>query len=191
MDAMTMVDVASRWLHVGLAIVLLGGSVFMRFVLMPAAEPLPESEHAALRERVLSRWRKLVMIGIGILLLSGFINYFRQMAPHKGDGLYHALMGIKILLALAVFFLASALAGRSAAFESLRQERKKWLLITILLGFAVVALGGFLKVARKGSIAVPLTIRPTVSADVPPTIGSPFSSPNASCSESARCVERT
>jgi len=191
MDAMTMVDVASRWLHVGLAIVLLGGSVFMRFVLIPAAEQLPESEHAALRERVLARWRKLVMIGIGILLLSGFFNYFRQMAPHKGDGLYHALMGIKILLALAVFFLASALAGRSAAFESLRQERKKWLLITILLGFAVVALGGFLKVARKGSVAVPVSIHAAASAGVPRAIEERRASPTASCSEAARCIERS
>ncbi|MGE3315890.1 MAG: hypothetical protein AB7O26_12325 [Planctomycetaceae bacterium] len=153
MEGLTAVEVVSRWFHVGMAIVLLGGSVFMRFVLIPAAEPMPEADHAALRERIMGRWRKFLHAGIGLLLITGVFNYMRQIPLHKGDGLYHALMGIKMLLAIAVFFLASALAGRSAAFEGLRQARKKWLMVTILLAFGIVAISGFLKVARKGSPA--------------------------------------
>jgi len=147
-DVMT-IDVISRWLHVGTAVVLLGGSVFMRFVLMPAAETLPEAEHAALRERVMGRWRKFVFGGIALLLVSGFYNYIRKIVGHQVDGPYHMWMGIKILLALGVFFLASALAGRSAAFENLRRDRKRWLLVTILLAFLVVAIGGYLRMTPR------------------------------------------
>lgn len=153
MDSMTVLDVVSRWGHVGMAIIMLGGSFFMRFVLLPSAEQLPDAEHAKLREQVMGRWRKILHAGIGLLILTGFLNFARQLTSHQGDGLYHALMGIKILLAFGVFFLASALAGKSSAFENLRRNRKRWLLVTVVLAFCVVAIGGYLKVARKGTTA--------------------------------------
>jgi uncharacterized membrane protein len=146
-----------RWLHVGTAIVLLGGSVFMRFVLMPAAEKLPSDAHETLRGHVRAVWKVFVHVGITLLLASGLYNYIAVMIPqHKGDGLYHALMGIKILLALAVFFLAEALVGRAPAFEGLRQKLKLWLGVVVLLGALIVAISGFLKVrgpALSGSAA--------------------------------------
>jgi uncharacterized membrane protein len=148
MEPATLIDVLFRWTHVGTAIVLIGGSVFMRFVLMPAAVELPDSEHQALRQRIMQRWKKIVMIGILLLLVSGFFNYIVVAMPaHKGDILYHALMGTKILLAFGAFFLASALTGRSPALEKFRTDSKKWLLVLIALTAAVVAIAGFLKVA--------------------------------------------
>ncbi len=150
MDGMTVLDVLSRWAHMGAAIVLIGGTVFTRFVLMPAAESLQESEHDALRERIMGRWRKFVMGGILLLLISGFYNYIKVAIPsHKGDGLYHGLMGTKILLALGVFFLASVMTGRSPKFEPMRANASRWLGVLILLTAIIVAIGGFLKVARK------------------------------------------
>ena len=150
MEPLFFVDVLSRFLHVATAITVLGGSIFMRFALQPAALGLPEAEHAALRERIMARWRKIVGIGIGVFLLTGFYNYIRAMPVHKGDGLYHALMGTKILLSFAVFFLASALVGRSRTFDRLRANSRTWLAVTILLAAIVVAIAGFLKV-RGGS----------------------------------------
>jgi len=148
MDDLTALNVLSRWIHVGTAIVVLGGSVFMRFVLMPAATGLPDAEHDALRQRVMGRWKKFVMAGIALFLISGFYNYLVVSIPaHKGDKLYHPLIGTKILLAFAVFFLASALTGRSAAFEGIRRNNRKWLLVTIVLAAIVVAISGVLKIA--------------------------------------------
>ena len=96
------------------------------------------------------RWRKFVMGGILVLLVSGFYNYIKIAIPvHKGDGLYHGLMGTKILLAFGAFFLASILAGRSPKFEGLRENSSKWLGILILITAIIVAIGGFLKVAVK------------------------------------------
>lgn len=143
-----LVDVLARWFHVGAAVVLVGGSVFARFVLMPAAAGLQESEHVALRERIMGRWRKVVMGGILLLLVTGFYNYLAVTAPaHKGDGLYHGLMGVKILLAFGAFFLASVLSGRSPRFETVRENAAWWLGVLILLTGIVIAIGGYLKVA--------------------------------------------
>ncbi len=148
---LSVVDLLSRWIHVGTAIVIMGGSVFMRFVLMPAAEQLPDEQHEALRERVMGRWRKFIMVGIMLFLLSGFYNYIAVAIPtHKGQGSYHMLMGIKILLAFVVFFFASALAGRSKGLASIRNNAKRWLAVTILLSAVVVGIAGYLKVEMKG-----------------------------------------
>jgi uncharacterized membrane protein len=150
-DPMLYVEIASRWIHVGTAIVILGGSVFMRLVLMPAAQPLPEAEHNALRERLLGRWKLFVHVGIVLFLVTGFYNYLVVRVPELTErkGLYHGLMGIKIILAVAVFFLAEALVGRSPALEGFRRDRRKWLGVTILLAALVVAIASALKVLVK------------------------------------------
>jgi uncharacterized membrane protein len=150
MDEMTIINALVRWLHVGTAIVILGGTVFMRFVLMPAAEKLPQETHDELRGNLMRTWKKFVHIGVVLFLATGFYNYLAVMLPdRKGDSLYHALMGTKIILALVVIFLASVLVGRASAFEGLRQKRKTWLVVVILLALVVVAISSFLKVRGK------------------------------------------
>ena len=57
MENLFALDVLSRFAHVATAIVMVGGTVFMRFVLMPAAKELPETEHDQLRQRLLARWK--------------------------------------------------------------------------------------------------------------------------------------
>jgi uncharacterized membrane protein len=141
-----LVDVISRWLHVATAIVLLGGTAFQWMVLRPAARQLPDAEHDRLRELVMGRWRKVVMAGIGLLLLTGFYNYLLAPTPADVWKLYHPLVGTKILLALAMFFLASALTGRSPAFAGLRKQSGTWLVVLLLLGAVIVAISGYLKV---------------------------------------------
>lgn len=147
-----LVDVISRWTHIGTAIVLVGGLVFLRFVLAPAAAQLPDEAHAKLKELVLNTWKKFVHAGIALFLLSGFYNYLVVQAPsHKGDKLYHALMGTKILLALIVFFLSSALVGRSKAFAAMRSNPKLWQGVIVVLAAVIIGISGFAKVALKGN----------------------------------------
>lgn len=169
MESFLPLDVLSRWVHVGTAIVVLGGSVFLRFVLMPAASAsLAEAEHDALRERLMAIWRRIVALGIALFLISGFYNYLAVALPkHRGDGLYHALIGTKMLLAFVLFFLASALGGRSEALAGIRRKSRQWLAITILLGFVIVGISGFLKVARPGAISE----QPPAATDLAPQEG--------------------
>lgn len=157
---MEYLSVLSRIAHVGTAIVLVGGTVFMRFVLMPAAKELPDAEHDQLRQRLLARWKRFVHGGIALLLLSGLFNYMQQIPKHKGDGLYHALLGTKMLLALVVFFIASALVGRSAAFEKMRQNRAKWMGLIVVLSALIVGISGFVKVrGSKPTLTAPTESR--------------------------------
>jgi len=142
-----LVEVLSRLAHILGAIALFGGAIFTRFALIPAAKDLPEEAHASFKERLFKKWRMLVGMFIGLLILTGFYNFIAVAIPeHKGDGHYHMLMGIKILIAFVIFFIASVLPGRAKAFEGMRKNASKWLMITILLATSVVAIASYLKV---------------------------------------------
>jgi uncharacterized membrane protein len=142
----------TRLAHVGSAIVVVGGTVFLRFILMPVAErTLSSADHELLRDKILELWRKVVHRSIIVFLISGFINYFRSMPDHQGDPFYHSMMGSKIILAMAVFFISMALVGRSPRFESFRNQRAKWLSINIVLALVIVVISGVLKVRYKYS----------------------------------------
>lgn len=150
---MNEITILSRWVHIGTAIVLVGGTVFLRFVLTPAAAQLPDAEHQKLKDLVMNRWKKFVHAGIALFILSGFYNFFMQLPNHRGDGTYHALIGTKILLAFAIFFIASALVGRSKSFEGMRQNAKLWQSIIVLMAAVIVGISGYAKVALPGNSA--------------------------------------
>jgi len=155
-----------RWLHIGPAIVLVGGTFFMLFVLHPATSVLADDQRANLRAAILKRWKMVVHFGVLLFLISGFYNYIVVLAPqHKGDGLYHALMGVKMLLSVGVFFIAELLVGRTSLAEKLRQQLPKFLALNLALALAVILIGGFLK--TRGVPAKPVESKTVVTPDAP------------------------
>src|SRR5262245_18799382 len=57
----------TRILHVGTAIVVVGGTFFVRFVLFPAAtQILADDVHVRLRSAVMGTWKKIVHSGIAL-----------------------------------------------------------------------------------------------------------------------------
>ncbi len=150
MEGINLVLLVSRWLHLAAAIVAIGGAVFQRFVLMPgAAGVLEDADHQRLREAVGRRWARFVHVCIVLLVVTGAVNFLILALPPKVEPMpYHAIFGIKFLAALAVFFVASALVGRSAGFAAMRQQRSRWLGVIILLAALIVLLSGVLNQVR-------------------------------------------
>jgi hypothetical protein len=135
-------DIVFRWMHIGSAIVLLGGTICLKLVVGPVLK----DQSQQLRDAVRGRWKSFVHAAIGGLLISGIYNYVRAVSGHKGDGLWHAMVDTKIILALGVFFIASVLAGRSKGTQKFRDNAAKWTTIAILLGLLIVAMSGIAKV---------------------------------------------
>jgi uncharacterized membrane protein len=146
MSLADLIPILSRIVHVSTAIVLVGGSVFTLLVLMPAMNTLSDDAKRSFADAITQKWKRFVHIGVLLFLISGLYNYMQAIGSHKGDGLYHALLGIKMLLALVVFFIAAALVGRSQGLEGMRQQRSKWLRIFVLLATIIVGISGFVKV---------------------------------------------
>ena len=157
--AMLILDVLSRVVHVATAITLVGGSLFTLWVLMPSAKELDDDVHQKLAAAVGARWKRIVHVGVLLFLVSGIYNYVRAIPGHRGDGLYHALLGVKMILALGVFFFAAALVGRSPKLQAIRDNRAKWLRVTVALAAIIVGISGFVKV--RGSSAAESKIQNT------------------------------
>jgi uncharacterized membrane protein len=154
---MLWIAIVSRWVHIGSAIVLVGGLVFLRFVLGPAAKQLPDDAHETLKALVLGKWKMVVHAGFGLFWISGLYNYLVVMRPlHSGDKIYHMLLGIKILLALIVTFLSIFLVGRSKVSAGMRANPQQWQGIILLLAALIIGISGYAKVALKGTAAAPV-----------------------------------
>ncbi len=145
MSIETLVAIVFRWIHLGAAIVAVGGTVFQRFILMPALSAVGEAERTVIRERVLARWRIVVHSSVLALLLSGIYNAFVAFPQHKGQPLYHSIFGVKALLALGIFGIATVLTGKSDRAQRMRGRGPFWMGLLVALTAAVVALSGVLK----------------------------------------------
>ena len=155
-----------RWAHVLAAIAALGGLLFARFAFVPAAEELGTETADRLHAGVRRRWLPWVIGAITLLLASGLANYVLLMRRVKaapelwgGDWMgqtgYHALFGVKFLLAMIVFYLASGLVGRGAGTQWIRDARKQWLSVTVGLGVAVVLISGWMRQLHTGANDLP------------------------------------
>ena len=135
-----------RWMHIVPAIVAGGATAFARIALLPALATLPDAERLRLKETIDRRWRVVVMACIALLLVSGIANFVLYQAPvHKGQSLYHVLFGVKFVAAMIVFFLASALSGRSAALAPIRASSRFYAGIAAMLVLAIVLISGVLR----------------------------------------------
>ncbi|HVT82298.1 MAG TPA: hypothetical protein VHM90_16770 [Phycisphaerae bacterium] len=142
-----------RFLHIASAIGAIGAPFFVRYALMPAAgKTLEDDVHSKLRDAINARWKHAVYLFITIFILTGAYQFWVETRLPNGSlitarwrdfgpddkRIYHMLFGIKVLCAFIIFFLASALAGRSAAFAPFRRNARTTITFLLLLGALVV-----------------------------------------------------
>ncbi|MFM8803171.1 MAG: hypothetical protein ACKOK8_04580 [Planctomycetia bacterium] len=149
-----------RWAHVLAAIVAMGGLVFARVALLPALSDLDAATRDRIHDAIRRRWLPWVIGAITVLLASGLANFLlfngRVKAEGWADGTwmrqtgYHALFGAKFLMAMAAFYFASALVGRGEGTQWVRNDRAKWLSVTLGLSLAVVLLSGWMRQLHTG-----------------------------------------
>ncbi len=147
MELQDILPLLSRWAHVIPAILLVGGTLFMRFVLIG-----PCLEHGAsdnLRESIRKKWARLVMLSIFLLLVSGLYNAAIKAIGFQLSPLYLGLLTAKIVLGLIIFFLISVLTGRSDRAKKFREREELWLNIVCVLMVVLVAIAGFMKMSPQ------------------------------------------
>ena len=128
MELTDLVGLISRWIHIASAVALLGGVIFARHVLTSQAET-----------ELLTRYAKTFQLASAGLLLSGLYNFVMKMS--KVPAGYHGVFGIKFLLAMHVFAVASLL-GRPGVEAGKRQRQMTGIIIS---GIAILALGAWLR----------------------------------------------
>ena len=157
MDDLNVLVLISRWVHISFVIIAIGGVFFQRLALLPAAaKTLDAQQQERLREAIRARWARLVHVSIALILLTGGYNFTVLVLMAKVEPMpYHAIFGIKLLAALLIFFLASALVGKSEGFAGLRRAANRWLSVILVLAGLIVLLSGVLSQIRLGDKSVP------------------------------------
>lgn len=165
METTDIVSLLMRWMHILAAIALMGGTIFMRFALHPSLATLAADQQKAIKTAVRSRWSKWVMGSSGLLLISGIVNIVMYSQAKEVDAkLYHPIVGVKMLLALVIMFIASVLVGRSANAEKFREKAVFWLNLNLVLAVVVVCIGGFLRTLHHPPKAETETAQSVVTA---------------------------
>jgi uncharacterized membrane protein len=149
-----------RWAHILGAAIAVGGLFFARFALVPALAEVDAETRDGIHERVRRGWLPWVIGAITLLLVSGLANFLLFNARVKAEGWadgqwmrqtsYHALFGAKFLLALLIFYLASGLVGRGAGTQWIRNDRAKWLSVTLGLAVAAIMISGWMRQLHTG-----------------------------------------
>ncbi len=149
-----------RWMHIFGAVILVGGLCFTRFALLPALADTDDNTQEKIQEKIRRKWLPWVIIGITLLMVSGLTNFilFNDTVKSQGWGdgqwmrqtSYHAIFGIKFLLALGVFYFASGLFGRGSGTAWIRSDRMRWLGVTLGLVVAVIMLSSWLRNLHMG-----------------------------------------
>ena len=174
---MEYLDLAMRWLHIIPAVALIGGTIFMRVAVVPACNQLDEEQRNQVQEAVRRGWSRLLMPSILFLILSGFYNTAMiSMSGETSGGYYNGLLGVKLFLAIAIFYIASLLAGRSDAAVRWRQRQTFWLNVNIVLAILLIGIAGGMKMTdrkekdpapdNKGSAAATSSLEPGGSSNL-------------------------
>jgi putative copper export protein len=147
MDATYWLLLASRVLHILGAVVLVGGIFYLRMVVVSRVRSSDSgSDTDVWYSSRRAKWAMWVGIATLVLIVTGLVNFVYIVKTNQSFAApYHAVFGVKFLLALGVFFLAAILAGKSAAGERFRKNFRYWLGVCLVLGVVVIALGGVLR----------------------------------------------
>jgi uncharacterized membrane protein len=149
MDIYDALALLFRWMHILAAITAVGGTIFARGVLLPSQAVLSPEQREALHAAMRVRWSKIVAACIAFLLISGLYNFVMTVHDYTLPKWYHPLFGIKFILAMAIFLIASLLTGKTAAAARVRQKASFWMTVNIVLAVAVVCISGVLRTAHK------------------------------------------
>ena len=130
----------NKWLHLMSVISLLGGTVMIVWVVLPALSGQADSE---LRRK----YGIALMILWSIILATGFLNYY-IVSPSVGKS-YHMLLGMKIGLAFVMLAVSMIYAHPMPMFANLRENKGASILaIVILLGVIIVGISAHLNISR-------------------------------------------
>ncbi|MDP9170688.1 MAG: hypothetical protein M3N54_08735 [Acidobacteriota bacterium] len=133
---MPALNIAMRFVHIFSAITLLGSVLAWRLAVIPATAALAAETRSKVGDAIASRWRPFIICAVAGLLISGLYNFLRKTGLTPA---YHAIIGIKILLALHVFAVA-ILACRAG-----NPKRDRQLTGVVISGFIIVALSAVLR----------------------------------------------
>ncbi|MEN0110430.1 MAG: hypothetical protein AAF805_06865 [Planctomycetota bacterium] len=158
------IGLLSRVTHTVCGATIVGGLLYLRFVLAPSASASNDKETALFAGRRRA-WAGCVAACSTLLLVSGTYNLIAYTRAYENlPKAYHSLFGVKFLLALGVMLIAALLAGKTNLAARMRGGMRGWLSLAIVLAIGVHATGAVLRSYRDLPDA---RVAPAVVEDAP------------------------
>lgn len=141
----------SRFFHVLMAVIAVGGLFFLWRVTLPALRAAGDDAQTADARRMVSkRWRMILWHAIVLLLATGIYNSFLNWptAATSHPALWHACFGSKMILAAVLFAIGLCLTwpGKGPAF--IKQRAGLFMTVNVILALLIVALASAMKMAH-------------------------------------------
>lgn len=133
---MIVLNIVMRFLHILSAVALVGGAIAWKMGFLVGTEELATDTRARVGDKAAAAWRPVVLISIAAILISGMWNYMTKtgMPP-----IYHAVLGVKILLALHVIGVCFLVTQPG------NEKRGRQLTGVVISGLLIVAMAAFLR----------------------------------------------
>jgi uncharacterized membrane protein len=132
-----------QWVHVGAAVIGVGGMGFLIVVLLPSLRVLSAEQRDLLAQAVMGRFRWVSWTAIVLLLVSGLYNVKAVWEVPWGS--YWRLLTVKVFLALLVFAISLALTLPFKFLDRFRARRRLWLTLAFSLALIVILISAHLR----------------------------------------------
>jgi predicted exporter len=144
MTADLFLHLLSRFIHIGSVILLLGGVVYARQVLVPVLNTLPEDLRMQAAAGTQLRYRTTLYVLLVLIVISGLYNFFSYAGPKHGQT-YQIWFGIKMLLVAHI--LSSAILWATAPYGDITVggKSKHRLMSIAISGIIVVFISAYLR----------------------------------------------
>jgi hypothetical protein len=150
--ANSIIFVIMRWMHIGSVALVVGGLALIVLSAGPVRALMDNDEAAAVIRKIEFRYRCVLALAVLGLIISGVYQWVIFVPAYQGLGaLGQGLLGVKVLLAVALFALLWAFPVKSMVHPSARV----WRIINLSLAIGVVMLAGVLRYIRLGDIGMP------------------------------------
>jgi len=141
-----------RWLHIIPAAIVIGGTIFMRFVLPAAIRPLPQEQANEVFLRARRVYKIMLHASILFLIISGVINsirFYPAYVEHRpvAIGLWHTHMFLAVIVFVISFW---SLAGKAPP-----ASHRTVGLVNVILLLLLVAVSSTLQFVRQMPVETP------------------------------------
>jgi uncharacterized membrane protein len=159
LDPIFLANSFNKWLHLTSAGIVVGGLIYLLYVLMPTLNGLPEEQRKALWQTASRKAFRWIMWAIAVLLLTGIHNIMTAAKTLPGLGAdkaatYWNVFGAKAVLFLVAFILVHSLYVRAPIFRQVQEKPRTWITAFMWVALVIVFLSGYLTLMRLSGLSV-------------------------------------
>ena len=157
MDPKFLATTINKFLHLSAAGIVVGGLVYLRFILIPSLRGVPEAERGTLLQAAYKKTLRWMSYSLLVLFLTGMDNIMRArktlgVASEDLRGTYWAVFWTKMVLFILAFILVHLLMIGAPPFRRIQAAYRWWIGVLVVVSFIIIYLSGYLTLSRLSLI---------------------------------------